>query len=216
MAQRYSTRFGSTLPNPHLGPETANHFELGWRGYFGGGDSGLSLNAALYYSMMTGKIISVELPNPHYPSVSVDYSRNLDRTGFWGFELAPELSVKNWLNMGLAFSFNKYIIDRSQDGIAVLSYYPPITLNGYAVVKPFQFLSVIPRFEYIGSRYADTEGTLELDSYILAHLKIAADLGTYVSISAGIENIFDEYYEIRYYSPMAGRSFNFMLTVRYK
>jgi iron complex outermembrane receptor protein len=218
MAQRYSTRFGSTLPNPHLGPEKANHFELGYRGYFGGDESafGLGLNAAVYYSVMTGKIVNVELPNPHYPSVSVDYSRNLDQTSFWGFELAPEFTLKTWLNTGLAFSLNNYIIDRSQDGIKALSYYPQITLNAYAVVKPLAFLSLIPRVGYIGSGYADTEGAVELDPYFLANFKIAADLGKYVSVSAEIDNIFDTYYEIRRYSPQAGRSFNFTLTVKYK
>jgi iron complex outermembrane receptor protein len=218
MAQRYSTRFGSTLPNPHLGPEIANHFELGYRGYFGGGESvlGFGLNAAVYYSAITGKIVSVELPNPHYPSASVDYSRNLDSIGFWGFELAPEFTLKDWLNMGLAFSLNNYIIDHSQDGIKALNYYPQVTLNAYAVIKPLAFLSFIPRVEYIGSRYADTEGTTELEPYFLANFKIAADLGSFVSVSAEIDNIFDTYYEIRRYSPQGGRSFNFTLTLKYK
>jgi iron complex outermembrane receptor protein len=218
MAQRYSTRFGSTLPNPYLGPEKANHFELGYRGYFGGGGSapGLSLNAALYYSAMSGKIVSVELPNPHYPSASVDYSRNLDRVSFWGLELAPEFSLGSWLSIGAAFSLNNYIIGHSQDAVQTLSYYPRITANGYAVVKPLAFLSLIPRAEYIGSRYADTKGDRELDAYFLAGFKIAADLGRFVSVSAEIDNIFDTYYEIRRYSPQGGRSFNFALTLRYK
>ncbi|MDR1411253.1 MAG: TonB-dependent receptor [Spirochaetaceae bacterium] len=218
MAQRYSTRFGSTLPNPHLGPEKANHFELGYRGYFGKDESvlGFSLNAALYYSAMTGKIVSVELPNPHYPSASVNYSRNLDSVGFWGFELAPEFTLKNWLSAGIAFSLNNYIINHSQDGIKVISYYPRISAGGYAVVKPLAFLSFIPRVEYIGSRYADTEGVQELGAYFLAGFRITADLGSFVSVSAEIDNIFDTYYEIRRYSPQAGRSFNFALTLKYK
>ena len=218
MAQRYSTRFGSTLPNPHLVPEKANHLELGYRGWFGGDESvfGFGLNAAVYYSAMTGKIVSVELPNPHYPSASVNYSRNLDSIGFWGFELAPDFTAGDWLNIGLAFSLNNYIIDHSQDGIKVLSYYPQITLNGYATIKPFAFLSIIPRIEYIGSRYGDTEGEQELDPYFLASIKVSANLGNYVSVSAEIDNIFDTYYEIRRYSPQAGRSFNFTLTLKYK
>jgi iron complex outermembrane receptor protein len=76
-------------------------------------------------------------------------------------------------------------------------------------------LSIIPRFEYTGSRYADTEGTLELEGYFLAHFKISADIGKYVSVSASIENILDTYYEIRQYSPQAGRSFTFALTLKY-
>jgi iron complex outermembrane receptor protein len=218
MAQRYSTRFGSTLPNPHLGPEKANHLEFGYRGRFRPDESvfGFGLNAAVYYSAMTGKIVSVELPNPHYPSASVDYSRNLDSVGFWGFELAPDFTIRDWLDTGLAFSLNNYIIDHSQDGVKVLNYYPQITLSAYAEIKLLAFLSIIPRVEYTGSRYADTQGTLPLDAYLLANLKVSANLGKYVSVSGEIDNIFDTYYEIRRYSPQPGRSFNFTLTLRYK
>ncbi|MDR2344249.1 MAG: TonB-dependent receptor [Spirochaetaceae bacterium] len=218
MAQRYSTRFGSTLPNPYLGPEKANHFELGYRGYLGGGESvfGLGLNAALYYSVMTGKIVSVELPNPHYPSASVDYSRNLDGINFWGFELAPDFTFRDWLTVGLAFSLNKYKIKHSQGGIKVLNYYPPLTFSGYAVIKPLAFLSVIPRLVYVGSRYADTEGSESLDAYLLVSLKVSVLWRDYVSLSAELDNIFDTYYEIRRYSPQGGRSLNLMLTVKYK
>ncbi|MDR0722055.1 MAG: TonB-dependent receptor plug domain-containing protein [Treponema sp.] len=218
MAQRYSTRFGSTLPNSHLGPEIANHVELGYRGYMGREDAafGFSLNAALYYSAMTGKIVSVELPNPHYPSASVDYSRNLDGIDFWGFELAPDFTLQDWLTMGLAFSLNNYTINHSQDGIKVLNYYPQITFSGYAVIKPRAFLSIIPRLEYIDSRYADTEGTELLEAYVLANLKITIAWGNYVSVSAELDNILDTYYEIRRYSPQGGRSLNLMLTVNYK
>ncbi|MDR1030227.1 MAG: TonB-dependent receptor [Treponema sp.] len=217
MAQRYSTRFGSTLPNPHLGPEKANHVEAGYRGYFGGKDGGwgFTLNAALYYSGMTGKIVNVELPNPHYPSASVTYSRNLDRIGFWGIELAPDLTFQDWLTLGLAVSLNKYHIDHSQDGITVLNYYPQVTVNGYALIKPLAFLSISPRLVYVSSRYADTEGSVLLDAYVLANLKITVEWGKYVSVSLGIDNIFDTYYEIRRYSPLEGRSFNLMLTLTY-
>jgi iron complex outermembrane receptor protein len=218
MAQRYSTRFGSTLPNPYLGPEIANHFEAGYRGRFGGesGAWSLNLNAALYYSRMTGKIVNVELPNPHYPSASVDYARNLDSVGFWGIELAPDVTFRDRFTAGLAFSLNRYHIDHSQDNIKAMAYYPSITVNGYAVIKPLDFLAITPRFEYIGSRYADTEGAMELDEYFLAHLTVTFTWKDYVSVSAGIDNIFDTYYEIRRYSPLEGRSFNLTLTVKYK
>jgi iron complex outermembrane receptor protein len=217
MAQRYSTRFGLSLPNPHLGPEKANHFELGYRGHWGGTDTGFgfSLNSALYYSFMTGKIVTIQLPSPPYPQTLVDYSRNLDQTSFWGFELAPEFTLKEWLNLGLAFSLNNYHIGRSQDGVRFLSYYPQITCTGYAVIKPVAFLSIIPRFEYIGSRHADTGGTVTLEGYALANCKVKIDLGKYVSLSAAVENILDTRYEIRRYSPQPGRTFSFTLEARY-
>jgi iron complex outermembrane receptor protein len=118
--------------------------------------------------------------------------------------------------MGLVFSLNNYHIDHTQDGIRVLSSYPHITLNGYAVVKPLVFLSIIPRFEYIGSRYADTEGMRLWEAYVLANLKITLAWRNYVSVSAELDNILDTYYELRRYSPQGGRSLTLMLTVKYR
>ena len=131
-------------------------------------------------------------------------------------ELAPDFTLRDWLTIGLAFSLNNYHIDHTQDGITVLSYYPHITFNGYAVVKPFAFLSIIPRLEYMDFRYGDTEGTDLLEVYVLAHIKITIAWGNYVSVSAELDNILDTYYEIRRYSPQGGRSLNLMLTVNYK
>jgi iron complex outermembrane receptor protein len=219
MAQRYSTRFGTTLPNPSLGPEIANHFELGYRVSLSGNDAGsltLVVNSAAYYSIITGKIINVELPNPHYPSALVNYARNLDETSFWGIEVSPELTILDRLNAGAAFSFNRYIINHSQSGVNTLAYYPQFTINGYAAITILSVLSIIPRLEYTSSRYADTEGALELDGYFLAHLKLNINAGQCISISAGIENIFDAYYEIRQYAPLAGRSFTIAVTMKYK
>ncbi|MDR0877939.1 MAG: TonB-dependent receptor [Treponema sp.] len=221
MSQRYSTRFGSTLPNPNLGPEKANHLELGYAGYFcslGKYISALNVNTALYYSFLTGKIVTIQLGDPSSygnPNVLVDYSRNLDALDFYGFEASPELSIMEYVTIGLSFSWNQYHIRRTQDGIKSLSYYPAVTAGGRLVYKPVKWLTVIPRVEYVSSRYTDTLGDTKLDGYFLTHFKVSADIGKYFSVSAGIDNIFDTYYEIRQYSPMAGRSFNISAAVKY-
>jgi iron complex outermembrane receptor protein len=216
MAQRYSTRFGENLPNPTLGPEIANHFELGYRGAIRSpGGAVLTLNVAAYYSVIDGKIVTVEWPNPHYPSASVDLSRNLDSSSFWGLELAPELSIGRFLSAGLAFSWNRYTIRHSQNSVKALAYYPEITMNGYMVIRPVEMLSIVPRAEYVGERYSDSEGRYPLEGYFLAHLKVNVDINKYFSAGAGVENIFDALYEIRQYSPMAGRTYNVSFTARY-
>jgi iron complex outermembrane receptor protein len=218
MAERYSTRFGQNMPNPNLGPEIANHLELGYRGVIrSSGGAALVLNAAAYYSVIDGKIVTVEWPNqpPYNPSVSVDTFRNLDSSSFWGLELAPELSLDRFLTIGLAFSWNRYSIYHSQNSVKALSYYPELTANGYMVIRPVEMLSIVPRAEYVGERYSDSEGRYPLEGYFLAHIKINADINRHFSIGLGVENIFDTLYEIRQYSPMAGRSFNASLTAQY-
>jgi iron complex outermembrane receptor protein len=212
MAQRYSTRFGRTLPNPGLGPEQADHVELGYNGYFAGM---LSLSAALYYSRIRGKITTVQWPNPHISYAQVNYDRNLDSTSFWGAEFSPELTIGDWLSAGCALSLNAYTINKSQTGIEVLSYYPLFTANSYLVFTIFKSLRITPRVEYVGSRYADTEKINKLEGYFLANISLRYDLGKHFSFSFGVKNIFDAYYEISYNYPMAGRSFNFSLAARY-
>ena len=212
MAQRYSTRFGRSLPNPSLGPEIASHFELGYNGSF---FEKLTVNSAVYYSLITGKIVSVGWPSPNRPMNSLDYAKNLDRSAFYGFELAPELYVNRSVSGGLSFSLNRYYIYHSENSVNAISYYPEITANAYAVVKVFDRVSIIPRLEYLGWRYANTEATAKLPAYFLAHLKVSADVWDYFSLSAGMENIFDTLYEIKQYFPMSGRSFTFSLEVKY-
>jgi iron complex outermembrane receptor protein len=212
MAQRYSTRFGSTLPNPRLGPEIASHFEFGYRGAFGGI---LSLDAALYYSVITGKIVDIQLGNPHNPGALVDYSRNLDSTAFWGLELGAELALKKYVSGGLSFSFNRYRVNHSQGGVKEIPYYPAITANTYLVIKPVRIVSIIPRLEYTGPRFTGAAGDEELEGYLLGSIRVRVELAGRLTLSAGVENIFDTLYEIMRHYPMAGRSYTFSLTARY-
>jgi iron complex outermembrane receptor protein len=215
MSQRYSTRFGSRLPNPNLGPEIANHFELGYRGKIGYNAITVNLDAAVYYSLMNGKIVDIELPDPYYPAAAIDYARNLDAVNFWGIEFSPELTWGEHLTVGLSFSLNEYTIDHSQDGIQVLTDYPEITLNGYIEIKPIEAVTIMPRFEYLGRRWADTRQWYELDGYFLANLKATVELGRHFILSASVDNIFDTLYEIRKYSPQPGRAYSLTFTAMY-
>ena len=218
MSQRYSSRFGDVLPNPNLGPEIAYHYEFGYKGRVA---NRLFLSPAVYYSTMDGKIVNIKIPNPENPVVAVDYARNLDRTSFYGFELRAELDMNRYFSAGLAFSLNEYKLNKTQNKeVLVISYYPEVTTSGYLVINPpvkrlEKKLEIVPRFEYVSSRYASTTGIDKLDSYWLANIKFNYDFSNRLSISAGINNIFDKYYEIREHYPMAGRSFTFSLNVKH-
>ena len=213
MSQRYSTRFGDVLPNPNLGPEMANHLEFGYKGHV---TKKLFLAPAVYYSIMDGKIVNIEIPKPDDPRVTVDYARNLDRSSFYGFELSAELDMGRYFSAGLAFSLNEYKLNKTQNReVLFINYYPKVTTSGYLLMNPVKKLEIMPRFEYISSRHANTAGTNLLSSYWLANIRAKYDLRDYLSISAGLDNIFDKYYEIREHYPMAGRSFSLSLAVKY-
>jgi iron complex outermembrane receptor protein len=212
MFQRYSTRMGRQIPNPYLGPETANHFELGYRGMIAGR---LNLNAAGYYSQVMGKIVTVQVPNPKSPYWTVDFSRNLDMTSLYGLELNGELNLNEYLSAGVNFTLAAYTINHSEEQVKSLPYYPATSGNLYVDFRPIPTVSLLPRLEYLGERDIDAEGTRSMDAYWLVHFKVTADFTRHLSLSAGVENLFDTYYEIRQHSPLAGRTYNVSCMVKY-
>jgi iron complex outermembrane receptor protein len=223
MSARYSTRFGKNLPNPNLGPEKAHHLELGYRGAF---FEQMSLNAALYYSLMEGKIVNIKLPNPDYPVSQVDYARNLDASSFYGFEFAAEFFPSRHISGGLSLGVNEYALNKTHDAeIKRIAYYPEFTGSVYAVLTPIpappekfpvlKFLSIIPRVEYLSMRYADSAGLFTMDEYWLGNLRIRLGITDHATISVSVDNLFDVFYEIRYNSPMPGRSYAFSLELKY-
>ncbi|MDR1095596.1 MAG: TonB-dependent receptor, partial [Spirochaetaceae bacterium] len=233
MNARYSTRFGKNLPNPNLGPEMASHFELGYRADFfeilSDGTlnvPSLSINAAAYYSLMEGKIVNIQLPNPDNPNAQVDYARNLDSSSFYGFEFAAEFFPSRYVSGGASCAVNEYFLNKTQDAeIKRIPYYPEFTLSMYAVVTPvpspparfplLKSLSLIPRIEYVSTRYSDSGGLWTLDSYWLGNLRLRMEITDRVTLTFALENMLDTFYEIRYNAPMPGRSFTITAAVKY-
>jgi iron complex outermembrane receptor protein len=212
MFQRYSTRMGRVLPNPLLGPETAHHFELGYRGVF---RDSLTVHSALYYSRLKGKIVTVPVPNPKVPYLSVDFSRNLDETSFYGLELSGELYLFSWLSAGASLSLSTYTINHSEAQIVSLPYSPEKSAHMYLEFRPAPLFALLPRVEYLDERYVDAVGGDTLSSYWLFHLKLTVDFSPHIKIAAGIENLFDTYYEIRQNAPLAGRTYTLSCTLQY-
>jgi iron complex outermembrane receptor protein len=212
MFQRYSTRLGESTPNPNLGPEWADHIELGYQGLI---INRLKLTAAAYYSSITQKIVEIRVPKPDYTAVTVPYSVNLDRTVMWGIETSLEWIPSAVLTTGVTFSWNRYSIIDSAVGVETLSLYPAHTASAYGTITPIKALAIIPSVQYVGERYADTQGETEIDGYFLVNLKASYELHKNVSVSISVENVFDVLYEIRPYFPQAGRSYNLSLTARY-
>ncbi len=212
MFQRYSTRFGRQIPNSLLGPETANHVELGYRSFIG---NWLTLNGAAYYSRIKGKIVTVQVPNPKSPYWTVDFSRNLDETSLYGLELSGEFRLNEYLSAGLNGALAAYEINHSEAQVTSLPYYPAASGNCYVEIRPGPVLSLLPRLEYLGKRDIDAEGTKTMDAYWLVHFTVTAEFSEHLSMSAGIENLFDTYYEIRQHAPQAGRTYNLACTIKY-
>jgi len=212
MSQRYSGGYDETRrPNPYLGPEFADHFELGYGGTL---FAMLKLNIAAYYSAVAGKIIE----NKYKDNKNITYYKyeNIDSTAMWGLECGIEFEPVKQFLLGGTFSLNKYSILHSElDDVKVITYYPEITSNIYTVLRPAERLSVIPSFSFVDSRYADAQAETSIDAYFLFNLKASWTFNGILNVSLSIDNIFDKLYEIRANFPMPGRSYSITLTAKY-
>lgn len=208
---------GNNLPNPDLKAENAHHFELGYKAYF---LEKINFNAAFFYSYALDTITNVTIDAANRKT----QYQNIDETVFYGFEAGSEMYLNEYLTVGAAAGLTKYDIKYSASGIEYITYLPEFTANAYMVIHPLPMftgktvenISVMPSFEYVGSKDLASSGDRNfLPSHALAHLKFSADVAKYATVSFSINNIFDELYENSTGFPEAGRSFNITVSGKY-
>ncbi|MDR1362498.1 MAG: TonB-dependent receptor [Spirochaetaceae bacterium] len=213
---------GTNKPNPDLTAEYANHFEFGYKGYF---LERINITSAVFYDRAFDRITNVAITDD---DLWRSQYQNIDESAFYGFEFGTEIYFSRFLSLGGALGYTKSEIISSKADYTQIPNIPEFTANGYLVIKPLETVleqggivrnvSVIPSFEYVGSRPLGNKITTSrtaLPDYTLANIKFSADFTDYVSLSFSIYNLFDELYESSQYFPQPGRSFNLTLTGKY-
>jgi outer membrane receptor protein involved in Fe transport len=173
------------------------------------------VNAAVYYSLVTQKIVEIRVPKPDFTAVTVPYSVNLDSAAVWGIEAGLDWVFSPSVSAGGAFSWNRYSIIESSNDIKALALYPAVTVSTHAVFSPVPGLSFIPSLYYVAERWADSGAETELEGYLLVNLKATYEVNAHLSLSASVENVFDVLYEIRAFFPQAGRSYGVSAGVKW-
>jgi iron complex outermembrane receptor protein len=206
---RYTSRFGSALPNPDLDPETSDNFELGVEG----ADAGFTWKAALFYSRLEDAIESVSIPASACSSPPCTQFQNVAEQRNQGIELSAQLAFGDaWMVSG-----NYTWLDR--ENVSDPDIRPLDTPEHSALLwvewKPVPGLSLTASGEFNSSRNSTTDGLRVADGFSVFALKgrWLADSG--IEVSAGVENIADELYayEEGYYEP--GRRYSFGLGYRF-
>jgi iron complex outermembrane receptor protein len=215
-----SQETGSNKANIDLKPVEIHHLEFGYKGYF---LHSISLTSAVYYSFENNQIAQVKISDPVF---NTQY-QNVDKTMYYGFEFGTEMYLNKFFTVGCTLAINKNHIVHSESDLKYLGMSPELTTNGYFAVTPFadidtktlKNIRIIPMFEFTGSRYAASYTKAQtpklLDSYTLVHIKATTDITDYFSFSFGVNNLFDELYEILEFHPEAGRSFSITLEAKY-
>lgn len=209
---RYSTRFGSAVPNPDLKSERALTFELGYRGDLGP----VGVEAAIFHSRVDDMINSVptgELDDRGRPK---SQSQNVGTGRISGFELGTKYEINPDLILSANYTYvSRSIDDPVREGLRSTDI-PRHSANLRLDWQALENLTVSPSIELASSRWSDAAvqpddptqvAYTKMSGFGLANLDMDWRVTDQTSIVFGVRNVFDRNYELVEGYPEPGRTF---------
>jgi len=217
--ERFSSQFGTAVPNPGLSPERATNVEIGGARAFGP----VQASAAIFYSRLTDALVSVRTPD------NLNRRENYGTADYYGAELSLDATLGATLQLGANYSYihRDFDVGTPPDGGLIrpfrLTDVPKHKGLVYLSWAPVPSLRIVPSIEAASDRMTVTPASAngvapvyyETGSYVLGALKIDYDVTPNVTLGLGMRNAFDDYYTLTDGFPEAGRSFFLTARARY-
>ncbi|MEZ5734232.1 MAG: TonB-dependent receptor [Novosphingobium sp.] len=201
--ERFSSRFGGAVSNPDLKAERATNFEIGAAREFGA----LRAESSVFYSRLSDVIVAFPLI---YQDQPVTQSRNLGSGDYYGVELSINAKLGETLNAGANYTYVHRELDDPNDDAFRPTGVPTHKAFVYVDWQPVTVLHILPSVEIASDRWTvTTDGSAyyRTGSYAQADLRVDYDLLEYVTLGAGVRNLFDDAYQLTDGFPEAGRRF---------
>jgi len=206
LADRYSTKFDTTLPNPNLKAERSMNYEIGIEQKLG--DTHLA-KMAFFMSKSDDYIASVDINSSHkqYQNIGKEEHKGIEVSldSYWSDALSSSLSY-TYIDADIKDNAtNPYVTDIPKHSIAGRLKYSPIAT-----------VDIIPQFRYESERYMRSEAVYshyQSPDCFLMDLKVAYRPIKVLELAVGVKNIFDKNYYYSYGYPQEGR--NYYANARY-
>ncbi|HEX8058462.1 MAG TPA: TonB-dependent receptor [Novosphingobium sp.] len=216
--ERFSSQFGTALPNPDLKPERATNFEVGGSHSFGP----IRLEGALFYSHLTDALVSVLRGG-------LNQRVNIGSADYYGGELSLSVQLTQAFQAGVNYSYihRTFDVGTAPTGGTIRNFQLTDVPGhkGFAFVswQPLGGFKVTPNLEFASGRTTVTPATANANNpfyyqtggYVTAGLRADYDINDYLTIGIGGRNLFDKYYVLTDGFPEQGRSFFASIRARY-
>ncbi len=203
---RYSTRFGTAVPNPDLKSERALNFELGYDGDLGPAH----VQTAIFYSNISDMMQSVPV------GTGLTQTQNVGDGKYAGFEIAGDWELSPTLALSASYTYlHREIAEPVRAGLKATDtpmHSAALRLDWQATDR----LKIAPSLQLSSSRLSDaaiqpTDPTqvayTKNAGFGVANLDVEWQVTDKASVIFGVRNIFDKNYELVEGFPEAGRSF---------
>jgi iron complex outermembrane recepter protein len=207
MKDRYSYRFGTTLPNPDLDPEIAVNYDLGFetaldRVTFGG---------ALFFSDIKDYIQLATIPDPDDATATIQQNQNIGNVQIYGVEASLTVRITDNLRGGVNYTYTDWDNRSNDDKLIDI---PEHKFVAYAIYSLFDRLDLSADSTTYSGRYSSSNGVRETDTFTVLNAKAALSLIGGLAVEAGVNNLLDENYEIEEGYPEEG--INYFTNLTYK
>lgn len=209
LKDRYSYKFGTTLPNPGLQAEQAVHYEFGYKDLL---FNRVTVEANAFYSNISDFILYKTVQDPDDPGSNINQNQNIGDIRQYGIELGASGHILDCLKGGVNYTYIQYENKANTDNLTNIPHNKVFAYLQY--FTPLKGLSILGSVEYNGDRYSSSDGVRVADEYALVNTKAIYEVYKGFSVEAGIHNITDENYEIDEGYPLEGRTF--FVNLRYK
>ena len=214
--ERFSQRFGTSIPNPGLKPERATNYEIG----AGRTVTGVRAEGAVFYSHVTNAIVS--FPTLAYsctgsttpgacPQVSLVQSRNVGHGNYYGAELSLEAKLGATLSLGANYTYTHRDLTDPSNAAFRPTDVPTHKAFVYADWSPLPRLHILPSADVASDRWTVTDAApivyFRTGSYVNASLRMDYELTRGIELGVGLRNLFDDNFQLVSGFPEQGRSF---------
>ena len=225
--ERFSSRFGTAIPNPDIEPERATNYEVDGAIAFG---PDIILEAAAFYSDITDALVQVPVALGA-PFGTVNQTRNATSAKYTGLELSFTAGIAEGFDLG----GNLTLMDREFDQVGSASNTTPDPTNPnfqpqgvpdlkaflYASMSPFPGFTVTPSLEIASDRWTVTSSSAivparfyETGAYALANISADWAISPNVALLFTVRNLADENYVLVDGFPEEGRNATLSLRLR--
>ncbi len=209
--ERYSYSLKPGLPNPFLKPEKATNYEVGYKDLIAGK---LQVEATAFYDVVKDYVLDVSTGIP-VPGGGVYYeNENVGHVDFSGIELGVSGEILPCLKGGMNYTYLQYV---NVQNPLLLTDLPHNKFYAYLqYFMPVKGWSMLGSVEYDTDRYSDASyAPAVAAAYTLVNFKEIYEIYPGVTLEGGINNIFDENWELEEGYPQAGRTFFVQMRFKY-
>lgn len=200
--ERYSSRFGSAVPNPDLKSEYTLAYDLTYSGRLG---HKLQYEVSGFINDIQDAIFQKTVGKDSSGN-PIGQNVNIGKALFQGVEVAFGYSPIEYLTIGANYSFIE-MKDKTEDNNGHFTNVPTHKGMAYLNVNVPQIRSVINmNVETYGKRYLTSQGEQSPD-FTLLNAKWSVALIKGLNFDLGVKNLLDKDYYLSYGYPKEGRTF---------